>query len=104
MIDQMFDHAVIDSFVMAAENDKMRFLRKLRRQLFAVSDLPQPQKSAPVSSPSPALRQTARHPPRDVCPSSNRADYEYGTPRFPFPAHASSCSRLMARDRFRGTA
>jgi hypothetical protein len=32
-IDQMFDHAVIDSFVMAAENDEMRFLRKLRRQL-----------------------------------------------------------------------
>src|SRR5437870_3423868 len=25
-IDKMFDHAVIDSFVMAAENDEMRFL------------------------------------------------------------------------------
>src|SRR4029453_939747 len=28
-IDEMFDHPVIDSFVMATDDDQMRFLRKL---------------------------------------------------------------------------
>ena len=32
-IDKMFDHAVIDSFVMAANDDQMRFPGNLRRQL-----------------------------------------------------------------------
>ena len=36
-IDEMFDNAVIDPFVMTADDDEMRFPRKLRRQLLVES-------------------------------------------------------------------
>src|SRR5205823_15011270 len=54
---------------------------------------------APVSSPSPALRQTARHRQCDVCPPSSRADYECEDRQSHFPERVSSCSRSTARDR-----